>query len=115
MVANFVDRVHGYPAQGSFGAARIVVHDAAVPVVDTESVEDVGEQLRRHGELAGDVGGFLLCVAVVLDSFVAPHRCTRRPERTAGSKYPFALHEQYVAQVAAVLERGPHRRFRSGA
>ena len=58
-------------------------------------------------ELDGDVGRALGGVAVVVDPLVAAHRHNRRRVLPAGQQHPFALHQQHIAQVAAVLERGP--------
>ena len=43
-------------------------------------------------------------VVVVLDALVASHRLEGRPIRAARREHAFALHEQHVTHVAAVLE-----------
>jgi hypothetical protein len=108
MVVRLVDGVHRNPLQRSFARFRVVVDDATHPVAGTQPVKHVGEHLRRVGELAGDVLGFLLGIAVVVDSLVSAHGRAVRPISPAGGEDPLALDEQHVSQVTAVLQGRPY-------
>ena len=107
MVAHFVDGVHRNPLQRSFVRFRVVVDDAARPVAGTQPVEHVGKHLRRVGELAADVLGFLLGIAVVVNSLVSAHGRAARPISPAGGEDPLALYKEHVSQVTAVFQRRP--------
>ncbi|HEX8771548.1 MAG TPA: hypothetical protein VF711_12345 [Acidimicrobiales bacterium] len=107
VVADLMEAMNGYPAQRPLSPTRVVVYDASVPVVGTQAAKDVGKQLRRDGELTGHVIGFLLCVAIVVDSFVAAHGLERRSIPAPGGEHTLTLHQQHVPHMAAVLQRGP--------
>ena len=96
MVAHLVDGMHRNPLQRSFARFRVVVDDAARPVAGTQSVKHVGEHLRRVGELAGDVLGFLLGIAVVVDDVVARVRGSLRDH----------LDERDIADLTTAYRQG---------
>jgi hypothetical protein len=50
---------------------RVVVDNEAIPVIGSQSVKDVGEQLCRVRELAGHILGLLLGVPIVHNPLVA--------------------------------------------
>jgi hypothetical protein len=103
--------VHGMycdPPQRALASLWVVVNNCAIPVVGGQSGEDIAEHLCRVPELAGHILGLLLGIPVVHDSLVTSRRETVRLIHAAGRKYPLALDEQHVAQMAAILQRRPH-------
>ena len=103
-MTHLVHRVHRYPSQRSFRPCGVAVHHRAVPIVGTETGEDVGEEVRRVGELTDNVIGVLLDVTVMCDTFVSAHRVKRRPIGTPSCQNPLPLHQQNVTQMTAVFE-----------
>src|SRR5947209_19414220 len=97
VVADLMEGVHSYPSQSSHGRLRVVVRDVAVPVRRSQAVEDIAEQLCRVAELARHVGRLLICVAVMIDSFVAAHGLTPGPVHATAGEHPLALDQQDVS------------------
>jgi hypothetical protein len=114
-VLRLVQRVYRDPSQRPFASFRVVVDHRAVPVVGGQSGEDIAEQLCRVRELAGHVLGLLLGIAIVHNPLVASGWGTVRPIHAAGREYPLALHEQHVAQMAAILQGRPYARVPAGS
>ena len=110
-----VQRVYRDPSQRPFASFRVVVDHRAVPVVGGQSSEDIAEQLCRVRELAGHVLGLLLGIAIVHNPLVTSGWGAVRPIHPTGREDPLALHEQHVAQMAAILQGRPHARAPSGS
>jgi hypothetical protein len=85
-----------------------VVDDRAIPVVGGQSGENIAEQLCRVGKLAGHILRLLLGIPIVDNPLIASRWGTVRPIHPAGREYSFALHEQDVPQMAAILQGRPH-------
>lgn len=92
-----------------------MVDDRAVPVIGGQSCKDIAEQLCRIGELAGNILGLLVGIPVVDSPLIAPRWGAIRPIYPAGREHPFALYEQHVPQVAAVLQGRPQARLPPGS
>ncbi len=92
------------PPQRPFASFRVVVDKHAIPVVGGQPGEDIAEQLCRIRELAGHILGLLLGIPIVDNPLVTSRWGTVRPIHPAGREYSFALHEQDVPQMAAVLQ-----------
>lgn len=105
VVLDFVHRVYGEPTEGSLGGCRVVVDDRPVPVTCVKARQHIGEELGRVSELARDIVGSLLRVAVMVDPFVTAHGLECRGITSAREKYALPLNEENVAHVARVLER----------
>lgn len=69
--------------------------------------QHIAEQQCGVGELASHGAGFLLVVSVMNGAVLAAHRDAVGPIRPPRREHPLALHQQYVPQVATVLERRP--------
>lgn len=110
-----MQRVYRDPSQRPFAGLRVVVDDRAIPVVGGQSGEDIAEQLCRVGELAGHILGLLLGIPIVENPLIASRWGTVRPIHPAGREYSFALHEQHVPQMAAILQGRPHARLPQGS
>ena len=111
MVTHLVQRVHRDPAQRSFPRRGKVVHHGALPLVGSEARQDIAEQQGRVAQLTRDIARILLGVPVVRHPAVAVHRVERRRVDQARGEDSFALYEQHVANVAAVLEWRPQVRL----
>ena len=110
-----VQCVYRDPSQRSFTGFRVVVDDHPLPVVGAKSGKDIAEQLCRVSELAGHILRLLLGVPIVNNSLIASRWGTVRPIHPAGGEHSFALHEQHVAQMAAILKGRPHARLPPGS
>jgi hypothetical protein len=110
VVAGLVLGVDGNPPQGPLGLPGVAVQHGALPVGAAEPGQHVGEEAGRVAELAGDVGGVLRGVAVIVDPLVPAHRRDRRPFDPPGGDDPLALYEEDVPQMARVLQGRPNLR-----
>ena len=110
-----VQRVYRDPSQRSFTGFRVVVDDHPLPVAGAQSGKDIAEQLCRVSELAGHILRLLLGIPIVNNSLIASRWGTVRPIHPAGREHSFALHEQHVPQMAAILKGRPHARLPPGS
>src|SRR5918995_1700703 len=75
VVTRFVQGVHGHPAERSLTPRWVVVHRASpVPFFGRQSRKVIRVQMRGLSELAHNMLGVLLGVAVVVNTLVATHR-----------------------------------------
>jgi hypothetical protein len=106
-----MQRVYRDPSQRSFAGFRVVIDDHPLPVVGGQSGKDIAEQLCRVGQLAGYILGLLVGIPIVDSPLIASRRRTVGSIHPAGREYPFALHEQHVPQMAAILQGRPDARL----
>src|SRR5262245_26172400 len=112
MMRTFVRGIDREPPHGEL----LVLADAgARPVVVGETGEAVREALRHFGELVGDRAGVELVVAAVPRARVRVDAAELGPVLAEGAAGPVLGHQEHVARVAGVLERGPGLRRRAGA
>lgn len=102
-----MERMGGHPAQRALRGFRIVVRHDPFPILWIESGEHIAKHTSRIHELASHVAWVLCTIPVMICSFIPSHGFQRRALDAPGEKYPFPLHKQHIAEMAAVLKRRP--------
>lgn len=102
---HLVRGMNGHPPQRPLEPLGVAIDHFPLPVRWLQAGKNVREHVCRVIELAGNVTGVLIGVAVVLDSLIPTHGIERRPIDPTSGQHSLALDEQHIAQMTAVLER----------
>ena len=115
MVLALVDGVSPEPEHGPLTGFRKVVDAGPLKLALVEAGKSPSEQLGSDLQLLGDIVRRLGRVPAEVRTLLPMHAGEARALLHEREVHPFTLDQEHVADVAAVLERRPDARPRSGA